>query len=203
VKARPSLRSRRLRLYRDTLGSPDLVIAGDDEHEIDVCVFGRNFKEECEPGRDQNGYVLITNGMSDRPMNAPAGATRRAELVWYTRDARAPKLRFLEWLATVPFIDDTAYGFAHTMQLPVAPFKGCAFKKLLFLTPIIRRDAGLATKLARLWRRDSFELLTIHLISDAEHRFVRQGTEQLHELFDLFDANNYPRRFDPKRKSYV
>ena len=46
----------------------------DESNPIDVVGFERDFAEDCEPGSDR-GYVLLTNGMSNRRMNVPPSFT--------------------------------------------------------------------------------------------------------------------------------
>ncbi len=67
---------------------------------------------DCEEGSDE-GYVLLTNGMSEQRMAVPAQAEakRGAELTWYVRDATPEISTTLRWLASLPFIDNTWFGF--------------------------------------------------------------------------------------------
>ncbi|WOH48971.1 suppressor of fused domain protein [Bradyrhizobium sp. sBnM-33] len=51
--------------------------------------------------------------MSEQRMAVPAQAEakRGAELTWYVRDATPEISTTLRWLASLPFIDNTWFGF--------------------------------------------------------------------------------------------
>jgi hypothetical protein len=59
------------------------------------------------------GYVLLTNGMSNRRMNVPPDVDpdtpRRAELMWYVRQPTNQIVAMLCWLAKLPFLDKTSF----------------------------------------------------------------------------------------------
>jgi Suppressor of fused protein (SUFU) len=162
--------------------------------------FERDFAEDCEPGSDL-GYVLLTNGMSDRRMNVPADGDpdtpRRAELMWYVRKPTSRIVTTLSWLAKLPFLDDTWFNFGLRVPMPEPPITGCEFRTFLFLIPIIRRDQELAEALRI--ENDPVTLLTVHLSSEAEYRLIRANG--LDPLLDLFDEHDYPPVFDPNRPS--
>jgi hypothetical protein len=201
------LRDHRLALYQEHLGTVDLEFAeernGSDETDrIDVLGFERDFTKSCEPGSDL-GYVLLTNGMSNRRMNVPTDVDpdtpRRAELIWYVRKPTSQIVTMLRWLAELPFLDDTWFNFGLRVPMPKPPITGCEFRTFLFLIPIIRRDQELAEALRI--ENDPVTLLTVHLISEAEYQLIRANG--LDPLLDLFDEHDYPPIFDPDRPSYV
>jgi Suppressor of fused protein (SUFU) len=200
-------RDYRLSLYQEERGTLDLEFKDDsndshDSNRIDVVGFERDFAEDCEPGSDL-GYVLLTNGMSDRRMNVPADVDpdtpRRAELMWYVRKPTSQIVTTLSWLAKLPFLDDTLFNFGLRVPMPEPPITGCEFRTFLFLIPIIRRDQELAEALRI--ENDPVTLLTVHLISEAEYRLIRANGLDL--LLDLFDEHDYPPVFDPNRPSYA
>ncbi|MBV9874572.1 MAG: suppressor of fused domain protein [Verrucomicrobia bacterium] len=201
------LRDYRLALYQEHLGTVGLEFAdernGSDETDrIDVLGFERDFIESCEPGSDL-GYVLLTNGMSNRRMNVPTDVDpdtpRRAELIWYVRKPTSQIVTMLRWLAELPFLDNTWFNFGLRVPMPEPPIAGCEFRTFLFLIPIIRRDQELAEALRI--ENDPVTLLTVHLISEAEYQLIRANG--LDPLLDLFDEHNYPPIFDPDRPSYI
>lgn len=106
----------------------------------------------------------------------------------------------LRWLALLPFIDSFWLGFGHRVPMPYAPVTGCDFKTFLFLTPIILPDKKIAEALSI--DGEPVEILTVHLISDAEYALVKQD-DGLNAFLDMLDERDYPPIFDPKRKSYV
>jgi hypothetical protein len=197
----------RLALYQEQLGAVDLEFGdkrnGSHQSErIDVVGFERDFAEICEPGSDL-GYVLLTNGMSNRRMNAPGNidpdTPKRSELIWYVREPTRQIVTTLRWLAELPFLDDTWFNFGLRVPMPEPPITGCDFQTFLFLTPIIRRDRELAEALRI--ENEPVTLLTVHLISEAEYRLIRANG--LDPLLDLFDERAYPPIFDPNRPSYI
>ncbi|WP_249151691.1 hypothetical protein [Bradyrhizobium liaoningense] len=55
----------RLAIYEQELDQPEHSFADAGEIRIDIHAFGRDFVPDCEEGSDK-GYVLLTNGMSER-----------------------------------------------------------------------------------------------------------------------------------------
>jgi hypothetical protein len=190
----------RLAIYERELGEREYTFSDASDRRIDVHAFGRDFVPDCEEGSDE-GYVLLTNGMSEHRMAVPdqAEAKVRAELMWYVREATPEISTTLRWLATVPLLDDTWFGFGHRVPMPEPPVPGTDFKTFLFLTPIITPDQRIAEALSV--AGDAIEILTVNLISDREYELIKN--EGLDAFLDLLDENDYPPIFDPSRKSYV
>jgi hypothetical protein len=199
--ANADFHARRLAIYEQELGEREHTFLDRGGHRIDVHAFGRDFVPECEEGSDE-GYVLLTNGMSERRMAVPpeAEAKPRAELMWYVRDATPEIGATLRWLASLPFIDNTWFGFGHRVPMPEPPITGSDFKTFLFLTPVIRPDQRIAETLSI--AGDPVEILTVNLISDREYELIKSD-DGLNAFLDLLDENDYPPIFDPSRKSYV
>ena len=192
---------RRLAIYQSELDEPEFTSRDPGDRRIDVHAFGRDFVPDCEEGSDE-GYVLLTNGMSEQRMAVPAQAKEakaRAELIWYVREGTTEICSNLRWLASVPFIDNTWFGFGHRVPMPAPPVRGTDFKTFLFLTPIIAPDQRIAEQLSI--AGDPVEILTVNLISDREYELIKN--EGLDTFLDLLDENDYPPIFDPARKSYV
>lgn len=191
---------RRLAIYEEELGERGHTFLDGSDSRIDVHAFVRDFVPDCEEGSDE-GYVLLTNGMSERRMAVPAQADDkpRAELMWYVRDATAEMGADLRWLASLPFIDNTWFGFGHRVPMPAPPIPGTDFKTFLFLAPVITPDQRIAEALSI--AGDPVEILTVNLISDREYELIKN--EGLDPFLDLLDENGYPPIFDPTRKSYV
>jgi len=190
---------RRLAIYESELGEPEHSFTDSAERRIDIHAFGRDFVPVCQEGSDE-GYVLLTNGMSQQRMPGVRGdAKLRAELMWYVREPTPDVRDNLRWLANLPFIDTTWFGFGHRVALPWPPVAGTDFQTFLFLTPIIGPDKQIAEALEI--AGDPVEILTVNLISDRELALIK--SEGLDPFLDLLDDNDYPPIFDPKRKSYV
>lgn len=195
---------KRLAIYEHELGKAEHSFADSEEHRIDIHAFGRDFVPDCEEGSDE-GYVLLTNGMSELRMPLPHdGRTDeikpRAELMWYVREPTPAICANLTWLARLPFMDETWFGFGHRVLMPEPPVAGTDFRTFLFLTPIFGPDKSIAEALAI--AGDAVEILTINLISEPELDLIKT-TGGLDTFLDLLDENDYPPIFDPSRKSFV
>jgi hypothetical protein len=195
--------ARRLTIYEQELGSREHTFPDTNNRLIDVHAFGRDFVPDCEEGSDE-GYVLLTNGMSEQRMAVPdhIGPNKvkpRAELMWYVREPTHEICANLRWLGKLPFIDETWFGHGHRVPMPEPIFPGTGFKTFLFLKPIITQDQRIAEALAI--AGDPVEILTVNLISDREYDLIK--TDGLDAFLDLLDANDHPPIFDPSRQSYV
>ena len=189
----------RLAIYESELGEPEHSFTDSAERRIDIHAFGRDFVPVCEEGSDE-GYVLLTNGMSEQRMpEAHGNAKPRAELMWYVREPTPEICANLRWLANLPFIDTTWFGLGHRVAMPAPPIAGAEFQTFLFLTPIIGPDKEIAEALEI--AGDPVEILTVHLISHQELALIK--SRGLDPFLDLLDKNDYPPIFDPARKSYV
>ncbi|MET4169276.1 hypothetical protein ABIB99_000350 [Bradyrhizobium sp. LA6.1] len=201
--SRPSraadLYQQRLAIYESELDEPEYSFTDSAERRIDIHAFGRDFVPVCQEGSDE-GYVLLTNGMSEQRMPGVHGdAKPRAELMWYVRKPTEEVCANLRWLANLPFIDTTWFGFGHRVALPCPPVAGTDFQTFLFLTPIIGPDKQIAEALEI--ASDPVEILTVNLISHQELGLIK--SRGLDPFLDLLDENDYPPIFDPTRKSYV
>lgn len=189
----------RLTIYERELDEPEYSFRDSAERRIDIHAFGRDFVPECQEGSDE-GYVLLTNGMSEQRMPGAHGdAKPRAELMWYVREPTPGICANLHWLANLPFIDSTWFGFGHRVAMPAPPVAGSDFQTFLFLTPIIGPDQRIAEALEI--AGDPVEILTVNLISRQELELIK--SEGLDAFLDLLDENDHPPIFDPARKSYV
>ena len=187
------------------LGDADHIDMDPDRvNPIDIYAFGRNFVEECdeEAGNDE-GYVLITSGMSDHLMQIPENIEDESsaiELIWYVRDLNSEYFKNLRWLAKLPRLDGTWLGMGHTVPMPSPPLSFCNFRSFLFLPPIISTDRNVFQEL--LLNGEPIDTLVVHLISQEEYEVVKTD-EGLDRFLDLLDDNDYPYIFDPKRKSIL
>lgn len=189
----------RLSVYQHELDRPEYSFKDNAERRIDIHAFGRDFVPVCQEGPDE-GYVLLTNGMSEQRMPGIHGnAKPRAELMWYVREPTPEICSTLRWLANLPFIDTTWFGFGHRVPMPTPPIAGTDFKTFLFLTPVIGPDKCIADELEI--AGDPVEILTVNLISHQELGLIK--CRGLDPFLDLLDENDYPPIFDPARKSYV
>ncbi|MCR6480630.1 suppressor of fused domain protein [Variovorax sp. ZS18.2.2] len=204
----PTRAQLRLQAMLDALASePEQTFldSADAEHRVDIHAFGRNFVEGSQSANDE-GYVLVTNGMSDRLMPMPSGglpedASRAVELIWYVRDLNPEYISNLRWLAKLPAFDRFFLGFGHRVPMPEPPLSFCGFQTFFFLSPIYGPDARMLSGVT-VDEGEAIATLTVNLISEAEYALVkREGG--FGELLDLFDANDHPMVFDPQRSSYV
>ena len=191
-------------LYREAHGKPAEIFRPAGHLAIEAFEFDFSAAEDEEDA----GFVLFTNGMSDRRMQLDAEAAsavadgsvkQRAELVWYVRDLAETYIDSLFWLAEFPFIDATWLGWGHTVIMPTPIVKGSALTAFFLLTPIIGRHTQLAEKLRV--AGDPVELLVVHLLTAQEYSLKKK--EGANAILDLFDANHYPLVLDPDRESYV
>ncbi len=188
-------------LYVPLLGEPEFVFRGDDEAGTVIEAYARDFAPD---GTIEKGYVLLTNGMSDRRMTIPeevlgTGVKPRTELMWYVRAPTPEIIANLRWLAQFPFLDNRFLAFGHRIPMPTPPLSGCAFRTFLLLTPIIRTDQLVSRALDS--GRERVDILTVNLISDAEYAFIQK--EGVDRFLDVLDEREYPVIFDPRRRSYL
>jgi hypothetical protein len=169
---------------------------------VDVLGFERDFST-AEDETDE-GWVLVTSGMSDRRMHvdeeAQAGeAAARAELIWYVREPGRELMENLRWVAQFPFIDDTWLGFGHTIPMPSPIIDGTALTTFFLLQPIIRRDRRLLDGVTI--DGDEVATFVLHVLTQAEYELKRkEGTDR---ILELFDEHDYPLIFDPTRPPMV
>ena len=188
--------------YRKLHGEPAQVFARDD---LSIEAFAFDFS----PGDDEDpGYVLFTNGMSDRRMHVDEEAAdalaageikARAELAWYVRDLDESYVDSLAWLAEFPFIDHTWLGFGHTVIMPFPIVPGSELVAYLVLVPIVRAHQKLFSRLRV--DGDPVELLVVHLLTRPEYDLKRE--KGVNAILDLFDEHSYPLVLDPERASMV
>lgn len=205
IAADSNMMSRRLKAMVDALGDADHFDEDTDtDYPVHVYAFARNFVEEGNDAPDDEGYVLVTSGMSDRAMHVPVEAMDEQspfiELIWYVRDLNPEYVHYLRWLAKLPQIDSTWFSSSHRVPMPKPPLSFCAFKTFMFLTPISRTDDNLLKDIEI--GGHVIETLCVHLISEAEYAFVKTD-HGFNSFMDILDNHDYPLIFDPKRKSYL
>jgi hypothetical protein len=195
----------RSKLYRKAHGAPAEVFEA-AAGSVTIEAFELDFSPDEDD--EDAGYVLLTNGMSDRRMHLDADARtavadgrvkERAELAWYVRDLQDAYIDNLFWLTEFPFIDETWLGFGHTVIMPAPILPSSALMAFFLLGPILGLHKRLADKLRV--DKDPVELLVVHLLTAEEYALKR--SEGANAILDLFDANDYPLVVDPKRMSFV
>lgn len=194
----------RTELYRRAHGEPARVFDSVDDVRIEAYSFDFSIEDDHE----DLGYVLFTNGMSDRRMQLDEPAQRafeagevmpRAELAWYVRKPAPRYLAHLRWLAKFPFIDATWLGSGHTVVMPEPLFERSELTAFFVLRPILGRHTRIAE--AMRIEGDPVELLVVHALTAAEYEYKRERGSNA--ILDLFDANDYPLVLDERRESYV
>lgn len=172
------------------------------------------------PRPERNWWTLFTTGMSDLPMNVPAGAEehRFAELVlalppewdldavtgvppaagverWYW------PIRWMKMLARLPHEHGTWLGFGHTMPNgdppePMAP--GTKLCGWLLLPPVTVPEEGWAVELAD---GRSVRLYSMHALHPEEMSLkLNEGTGALLEAFNRAKVSEV---LNPRRASSV
>ena len=185
------------------LDEPDHILADSDtKHPVHVFAFARDFAEEEDESDD--GFVLVTSGMSDKAMPLPPNDTGdespRAELIWYVRDLNDEYTRMLRWLAKLPSFDGFFLGSGHRVPMP-EPILSFSYKTVFMtLDPIITRDSELLSSIEL--GGHAIRTLNVHLLTAAEYALVK-SEDGLNTFLDLMDEKDYPHIFDPKRLSYV
>ena len=187
-------------IYTKELGEPVQSFPSTGPDDVEVLAFPRDFSLIDPAGK---GFVLLTNGMSDRHMAIPSTAgknmERRAELMWYVREPDPNIISNLKWLAEYPFVDNTWLGFGHRIEMPWSPVSGSDFRIFLVLPPIIAPDKRIAEELTI--DGDDVTVLCVHLISGREYEFIKASG--LDAFLDRLDECHYPIVFKPERKSCV
>ncbi|HEU0029087.1 MAG TPA: suppressor of fused domain protein [Kofleriaceae bacterium] len=202
-------RKQRSKLYAKAHGKPAHVFEPDSPDDSAVCIeaFAFDFAQPSSAVTNR-GFVLLTNGMSDRRMHLDAAAQLaadagelkpRAELAWYVREPLSRYVRNLRWLAEFPFLDQTWLGWGHTLQMPEPILDGSPLTAFFFMTPVLARHQQLAEQLRI--DSDPVELLVVHLLTTAEYEHKR--AHGANAMLDLFDEHRYPLVLDERRASYV
>lgn len=191
-------------VYERMYGKPESV-----SHEllpqiphIDVYTVKRTLKQ---PSGDQVFYVLMTGGMSDLEMTVPRKArdvSRRVELIFYCAEPLEEYIATLRWVAHFPHDSKSWLGHGHTMPNgnPPAPFWGSdKLDTFIFLPPLITKDQQLSSELVL--GGEPVDFLWVVPLTTAECDFkLKNGFDA---VLDLFQQNQHPFVFDPKRRSYV
>jgi Suppressor of fused protein (SUFU) len=198
------------------LEEPEQIFMDDagEEHTVHVLAFGRNFVEECDDdAEDEEGYVLVTSGMSDKPMPRTNENTDNAdnveedeedsprkELIWYVRDLNPEYIHYLRWLAKLPNFDQFFLTSGSRVPMPEPPLTFCDKRVFFFLQPTIRTDRQLLDDIVI--SGAEIQTLCVHMITATEHALAKTN-DGLNQFLDLLDENEYPLIFDPARPSYV
>ena len=172
------------------------------------------------PTPDRPFFTFVTSGMSDRPMNVPAGAAQEgvtdlAELVvrlpadWpVPQEGAAPwdddsyfPIRWLKSLARLPSEYDTWLGFGHSIPNgdPAEPLTdGSALVGWVLLPPVTFPDEARSVDLPDGRRIDLFGIIAV---TAAE--LDRKLSGGVTALFDGFDAHGVNEVLDVGRRSTV
>ena len=187
-------------VYQEFFGPSDLV-----SHEsipliphIDIWIHPPGF-------RGRNFFTLVTNGMSDIPMNLESEVTKsysRRELIIYTADHQAAYVSLLRNIARFPFEYSTWVGVGHTIPNgnPPAPmFKDSELVSVIFFPAMLDLEQTLPQRVVL--NGDPVEFLWLVPLTQTELDFkLEHGIEALAE--ELGKAKDWP-VLDPNRKSSV
>jgi hypothetical protein len=173
---------------------------------IDIHVFPPSTK------LGRNYFTLITSGMSDEKMNLPKGVDKqfaRAEIIFYvsedeTRKDQTEKPWYVEaisFYAHFPFNFKTWLAFSHTLPNgnPPAPVvEGSILTTAIFLPAIF--EPNQFTQDFKL-DDEKVNFLWLTYLSDKETEF--KLNDGMDKLADEFNQDNFPKVFNPFRKSIV
>ncbi len=170
------------------------------------------------PTPERPYYTLITSGMSDRPMTAPAeaGDCRYAELMlslpadWpfptepgqtvpFGDEANYWPLRWLKLMARFPHEYDTWLWWGHTMPNgdPPEPFApNTRMCGMLLADPVLVPEPFLQLRMSADKTVNFFGLLPLH--QDEMEFKLKRGAE---ELLERFDRAGVTEELDPARRS--
>jgi len=186
------------------LDTPEAVERDTEEPRVDIYAFRRNLKAGNGEVSDTGGYLLVTSGMSDRLMSSPVGGgnaeTLATELLWYVRDLNPEYFAVLRWLSKLPFVDNTWFGFGHTVWMPEPPLSFCPFRHFLLLPSIVKAEQRLFAHLKQ--EEHAIGTLVVHMLAEPEYELVKTR-EGLRAFLDLLDGSRYPLFFNPERKSLL
>lgn len=167
------------------------------------------------PTPERNFYTLVTSGMSDRAMNAPAEYSeyRYSELMlclppnwpmdhdsWGNEDHYWP-IRMLKFLARFPHAYDTWLGMMHTIPNgdPPEPFAGnTSMTGVMLLPPVTAPEEFYVLEVNE--EKSIFFNAVIPLHGDEMELKLRKGAEA---LFDGFDKLGVTEILIPNRPSSV
>jgi len=194
----------RLHSMVGVMDTPEAVERDTEEPLVDIYAFKRKMKAPNAVAPEAEGYILVTSGMSDRLMMPPEGfnnsETLATELLWYTRDLNLEYFAVLRWLSKLPFVNNTWFGFGHTVWMPHPPLSFCPFRHFLLLPSIAKADQRLFSHLKQ--QEHAIGTLVVHMLAEPEYELVKTR-EGLKAFLDLLDGSNYPLIFNPERKSLL
>lgn len=162
---------------------------------------------------DRPFHTVVTTGMSDRPMDAPEGGAKYAEVMlclppsWelseeaFKDERNYWPIRMLKYLARFPHEYDTWLDWGHTIPNgdPPAPFNEHVGFTGLLLAPPITFPPEFMTANIRPDKQVRF-LAVIPLYTEEMQLKLKDGADA---LYDLFDERGVSELLDPKRANVV
>jgi Suppressor of fused protein (SUFU) len=187
----------------ECLGDADQIFMDREAADpIHIVVFDRDFS--ADEDEVDNGFVLVTCGMSDRAMPMPddydGEESPRVELIWYVREVNEEYVRNVRWLAKLPHFDQFLLGSGHRVPMPEPILSFSDKTVFMTLSPIVSRDRDMLDDIE--FGGCEVHTLAVHLLTDDEHSLVKTD-EGFDAFLDLMDENDYPIIFDPQRPSYA
>ncbi|QDT08762.1 suppressor of fused domain protein [Planctomycetes bacterium K23_9] len=162
---------------------------------VDVCI---------HPGSAERPFTtLITNGMSDIPMDVPDGGwSPRAELIMYAREANPAYIRLLQGLAQIPRQEQRGFWYGATMangDPAKAIFANSALDSFVFMIPAVASDFQISQSLSI--SDQPLQLLWVLPISSAERDLI--DTDGMKRFCELLHQNHHQPLMVPHRTCYV
>ena len=146
--------------------------------------------------------IALTAGMSWRPMNFGehyTGQRWSTELIQYFQTIESEDVDWLLWLSCLPYWDEFALGFGHTINYSAPLYKGSSLTSFLFLNSLIKNDQDIFSGFPA--APYPVDLLWVVPITSAEYEL--KITAGLDPILDLFETNKHSILLEKFRKSYV
>lgn len=162
---------------------------------ISVCIY-----RKADTGLPHD--VAVTAGMSWKPMSfgeSYTGERWATELIQYFHSAEKEDINWLLWLSCLPYWDQFALGYGHTVSYPKPLYEASKLSNFLFLNTLIKKDQGIFENFGV--SPHPIDLLWTIPITSAEYELKKE--KGLDAILDLFDANDHPIELDKFRDSYV
>lgn len=146
--------------------------------------------------------VLITAGMSSTAMSFKESfedVRWTTELIQYVDGVTDEDIRWMLWLADLPFFDSFVLGYGHTVNFASPLYDGSALSSFLFLNTLIKRDQKLFDGFSA--SPHPVDLLWVVPVTAAEYS-TKTG-KGLSVILELFEKHEHPVVLNRMRGCYV
>ena len=146
--------------------------------------------------------VLISSGMSWNPMNFGnnyKGEKWSTELIQYVSDVTDDDINWLLWLSTLPFFDNFALGYGHTVSYSEPLYKGSNLSNFLFLNTLLKNDQ----ELFEAFEASPYPVDLLWVVPITSPEYEEKVKNGLDPILDLFESNKHPIILDRTRTCYI